>query len=264
MGIGEVALGGVTAVATGLGFMENERSRRDRKRENRRAYKFEKEKWREYKKDLTSRRRATETEREERLALARRKFDAAMGDYDIRSKAIEEMIQEQKDIRFDPTRAPVWRSFRDKVMEQARSTIKGLSGQMERAGRTGGAQDRMRQDVSEALLSKLGTEMLGIQEGARMRQLELEGTRPATPFLEYFGDPELSINLSQYQGIYSPEGHEVWSPDLTGFGMAAASLLNRRRRESPTGAPVATSVAPPTGVLSGWEQYSRSGGDFYF
>ena len=221
-------IGGGMLASGALSYFGAKDAKSDYKSIQKKQLKFEKEKWREYLVDVNSRRDAVIEERRNRSALADRKFGAAMQDWKLKSSAIDEMVGMWETYEEDPTSVPAWRAFNEAIMGEAKKSIKGMSGQMERAGRTGGAQDRMRQDTSEKLMSKLGSEMLNIQEQARGKQLELEGQRPATPFLEYFGDPELTGGVSQYGGSLPGGGETFIPPDLSGFGMMAAQLLSNQ------------------------------------
>lgn len=247
-----IIAGGVALVGAGMSAYGSSQDRKaNEKNEDRR--------WDEYVIDNQSRREAVITERAEREALADRKYDAAMQDWNIRSGALDEMIGMWKNFETDPTSVPAWRAFNEAMVGQAKKSMKGLSGQMERAGRTGGAQDRMRQDVGQALLSKLGNEMLNIQDQARGKQLELEGQRQPTPFLEYYGDPELTVAGTQMPG-YNPQA--TTPMDLSGLGMAAAMLMqDKDKNAGTTGTTVNVgtgSVPPAGGPFGGWEEYSKN------
>jgi hypothetical protein len=257
MGIGVgTAIAGGALLSAGVSYFGAKDAKKSNKKTARKQMDFEREKWAEYLVDLESRREAVVNERRERELLADRKYSTAMQDWKLKSGAIDEMIGMWETYEEDPTSVPAWRAFNEAIMGEAKKSIKGLSGQMERAGRTGGSQDRMRQDVGEKLMSRLGNEMLNIQEQARGKQLELEGGRPAQPFLEYFGDPELGGGLPQYGGSL-PGGVETFiPPDLSGFGMMAAQLLGNKGGGDTT--VNVGSTQPTGGFYGGWEDYSKN------
>jgi hypothetical protein len=257
-----VIMGGATILGGGLSYFGQKGANRANRRSadrmadvelqrHKESLGFEKQKWSEYLRDLKQIRAAIPSERAERRRLTQRKFEAALEGYQLKKQALADatksfkgLISEQKQLKLDPTRSPVWKSFRDAISKAASKQIKSLSGQMARAGRTGGAQDRMRRDVSETLMSNLGSEMLKIQGQAQQKQLDLEGRKsmlelsmtPEMPFQEYLGDPRLGVSPSQYSGVLQQgrlvePAQEIFQPiDMTGFGQAAAMLFDQNKQ----------------------------------
>lgn len=263
--VGGAAVLGASYLGSKSASKSASKARDAQERQAMRQLEFEYTKWDEYLKDLESRRVAVENDRRQQRLLASRKFDAAMKDWKVKDKAITEMVQTYKGFEKDPSSTPGWRGFSDAIAKEAQKSIKGLSGQMERAGRTGGSQDRMRQDMQDRLLTRLGTEMLTIQEQARMKQLELEGGRPATPFLEYYGDPELSAGLSQYGSSiqpWQPTPIPTFNPDLSGFGMMMAAAINKwpsgDTGDGGTTVNVSSTPNEYTGSFGGWENAAQA------
>lgn len=246
MAVGAAVASAVTGIGgTILSAVESSKARKSNRHERnfqRYAFNesmmFEREKWEQFEKDLRSRREALHRERIQRRNLAARKFDAAMKDYELRSKALDKTIAEYKKYEEDPLTSPHFRRFSEALGKEASKMIKTSSKELGARGRFGGAQAKLRTDISEALLTKLGTEMLRTQEDARMKVLELEGERPQTPFLEFYGDPELGAGIPQSGATlprYNPNFQMAQPIDLSGFGQAAASIYDAYSNRSQQG-----------------------------